>query len=488
MTHMDFSKLTVLCLGDVMLDRYRYGEMERISPEAPVPVLRLTQTQEMAGGAGNVASNIVSLGGKVVLIGLIGEDETAHLLHKILSKKPAITDALVSSRQRPSICKTRFIASHQQVVRADEETTHPAIKEEEDALISTIRKYMNKVQVVIISDYDKGVCTPAVLKEVIQEARKNNITVFVDPKRTDYSRYKGAFCITPNMKELMGATPHFERDEKGIEQSARFLIEQTQAQALLVTRSEKGMMLVEQQGDIYKVPARAREVYDVSGAGDTVIATLALAYASGFSLVQAMHIANAAAGVVVGKLGTATADIAEVQAELSAQDEHAHFTFENDSAPFFPSDKLKQQVVKWKNQGHVVGFTNGCFDILHPGHVSLLRQAKSQCDKLIVAINTDESIKRLKGKSRPVNFLSARAEILAALRYVDVVTSFSEDTPLALITDLLPDILIKGEDYKVKDVVGADIIIKNGGKVFLAALSQGYSTTSIIERARVNSV
>jgi D-beta-D-heptose 7-phosphate kinase/D-beta-D-heptose 1-phosphate adenosyltransferase len=300
--------------------------------------------------------------------------------------------------------------------------------------------------------------------------------VFVDPKTDDFTRYRGATCITPNAREMAEAAHAPMATEAAIEPAARRLIAEADLQAILVTRSEKGMTLVEPTTTA-SVPARAREVFDVSGAGDTVIAALALAFADGRTLVQAMHIANAAAGVVVSKLGTATADIAEVMHELSAQDTQA-------SAGLTSLEAAKLLAARWRDQGFAVGFTNGCFDILHPGHVSLLAFARSKCDRLIVALNTDESVSRLKGPSRPVNTLAQRAQVMAAIRHVDAVVAFGEDTPLELITALVPDVLVKGADYTVDRVVGADVVQAAGGRVVLAELVPGQSTTGIIERMR----
>jgi D-beta-D-heptose 7-phosphate kinase/D-beta-D-heptose 1-phosphate adenosyltransferase len=478
---MDFSHITVLCVGDAMLDRFMHGDIERISPEAPVPVIRLLHTREMLGGAGNVASNIASLGGKAVLVGLVGADEQGARLQRIVAARPGIEDALVQTTHRPTICKTRFVAGRQQVVRADEESTAPLHMDEEAALLAAITPRLADVQAVILSDYGKSVLSPALIGAVIKAARTRGLPVFVDPKTDDFSRYRGATCITPNSKEMAAAAHAALPTAAAIEAAARRVLDHADADAILVTRSEKGMMLVERGGPVAAVPARAREVFDVSGAGDTVIATLALAYADGRSLAQAMHIANAAAGVVVSKLGTAMADIAEVLHELSAQDQQA-------GAALTPGlqtlDMTKNLVSRWRDQGFSVGFTNGCFDILHPGHVSLMAFARGQCDRLVVALNADESVRRLKGPSRPVNALEQRARVIAAIRYVDCVVAFSEDTPLRLITDLLPDVLIKGADYAIDQVVGGDIVTAAGGRVVLAELVPGQSTTGIIARMR----
>ena len=402
---MDFSGLTVLCIGDVMLDRFMYGDMERISPEAPVPVLRLTRTREMPGGVGNVANNILSLGGRAILVGLVGLDEAGATLRRIAGALPNLVDALVVSAERPTICKTRFIAVRQQVVRADDESRLGLQPSEEAALIAAIEAQMPHASVVLLSDYGKGVLGPRVIARAIELARSRGLAVFVDPKSRDFSRYRGATCITPNARELGEAAALPVGDDAEVDAACRLVMAQAEAGAILATRSEKGMMLVEGQEPAHAVRSRAREVFDVSGAGDTVIATLALAHASGRSLVMSMHIANAAAGVVVGKLGTATADIAEVLEELDLQDQEIGATLPEGGAIAGLSSlpRVLGLVARWKEQGLAVGFTNGCFDILHPGHVALLAAARAACDRLVVGLNADASVSRLKGPTRPVN-------------------------------------------------------------------------------------
>ena len=476
---MDFSGLTVLCLGDVMLDRFLHGDIERISPEAPVPVIRLRETREMPGGAGNVACNIASLGARAVLVGLVGEDEAGERLRRILAAKPGIEAALVATSRRPTICKTRFIAGRQQVVRADDESGAALFEEEAAALQASVAAWLPHCQAMVLSDYGKSALEPALVAQVIAAARQAGVPVFVDPKTDDFTRYRGATCITPNLKEFAAAARAPCGTEAEIATAAHRLLAACEADAILVTRSERGMTLVERHGEVTTVPARAREVFDVSGAGDTVIAALALAQAGGRTLAQAMHVANAAAGVVVSKLGTATANIAEVMHELSAQADR----LAGAPAPGLQSmDAALGMVALWREQGLRVGFTNGCFDILHPGHVALLAAARQACDRLVVALNTDESVARLKGPTRPVNTLAQRAQVMAAIRFVDCVVGFAEDTPLAVITRLLPDVLVKGADYTVAQVVGADVVLAAGGRVVLAELVAGQSTTGIIAR------
>jgi D-beta-D-heptose 7-phosphate kinase/D-beta-D-heptose 1-phosphate adenosyltransferase len=474
---MDFSGVSVLCIGDVMLDRFVQGEVERISPEAPVPVIRLQSTRSMLGGAGNVAHNIARLGGRAILIGLLGEDAAAHDFEDLLAASAGVVSRLVASPLRPTTCKTRFLAGGQQVVRTDEESLLPLQPAEEAALLAAIDAAIGAAAAVVLSDYGKGALGPRVIAHAIAAARTAGRPVFVDPKSADFSLYRGADCITPNLRELAAATRLPVGSEAEVEAAARMAMALAGAQAILATRSAQGMMLIERDGPVHSVPARAREVFDVSGAGDTVIAVMALAHASGLPLAQAMRIANAAAGVVVSKIGTATVDPGELLHELDA-DSAA------DAPVLHAPARIAALVDRWKRQGLVVGFTNGCFDILHAGHVALLREARGHCDRLVVALNEDASVSRLKGAGRPVNPLAQRAAVIAALRPVDAVVAFAEDTPLALIRQLLPDVLIKGADYRVDQVVGGDVVQAAGGRVVLCGLVAGQSTTGIVARIR----
>lgn len=486
---MDFSGLVVLCVGDVMLDRFQYGDMERISPEAPVPVLRLTRSREMPGGVGNVAHNILSLGGRAILVGLAGDDEAGQALRRLVGAMDRLTDATIVSTSRPTVCKTRFIAANQQVVRTDEESRLPLQPDEEAGLIGAIEAHAGSASVMLLSDYGKGVLSETVIARAIALARRHRIAVFVDPKSRDFRRYRGATCITPNARELAAASGLPIEDEAQVEEAARLVMDQAESAAILATRSEKGMLLVERDGGAHAVRSRAREVFDVSGAGDTVIAALALSYASGRSLEQSMHIANAAAGVVVGKLGTATADLAEVMEELDLTDQALGVALgepgrEGPLVGLSSLPRVLGLVARWKAQGLSVGFTNGCFDILHPGHVAILAAARAACDRLVVGLNSDASVARLKGPSRPVNALAARAHLVASIRHVDAVVGFEDDTPLALITALLPDVLVKGADYAPEQVVGRAEVEAAGGRLVLARLVPDSSTSATIARIR----
>jgi D-beta-D-heptose 7-phosphate kinase/D-beta-D-heptose 1-phosphate adenosyltransferase len=477
---MNFTGVRVLCVGDVILDRFIYGDVERISPEAPVPVLRLRETRTMLGGAGNVAHNIASLGGEAALIGLIAEDEAGARLTRQVADIPRIRPHFVISRLRPTIAKTRYIAAGQQVVRADEESSARVQPEEEDALLAMLETAIADAHAVILSDYGKGVLSPAVIGRAISLAKRRGIAVHVDPKSEDFATYRGATCITPNLRELAAAARRSVATEADVIAACQAVMAEAESDAILATRSEKGMLLVQRNGEVHSVPARAREVFDVSGAGDTVIATLALAHASGMTLAQAMRISNAAAGVVVSKSGTATVEPAELLHELDdAADNGGRSPVRSDA-------EAGAVVARWKQQGLIVGFTNGCFDIIHAGHVSLLAAARARCDRLVVGMNSDASVTRLKGPTRPITRLEHRCAVMAAIKYVDCVTSFDEDTPLRLITHLQPDVLFKGADYRPEDVVGADVVTAAGGKVLLLDLVAGQSTTGIVRKIQSN--
>jgi D-beta-D-heptose 7-phosphate kinase / D-beta-D-heptose 1-phosphate adenosyltransferase len=477
---MDFSKTTILCLGDIMLDRFAYCETERISPEAPVPVLLLKRTQGMLGGAGNVARNIAALGGKAILIGLLGRDPAGAEVEALVQGTPGLHAAHVSSVWRPTICKTRYIALHQQIIRIDEENVGELDGEEEAQLFAAFDGALVDVDAVVLSDYGKGVLSPSLVGFAIERARSVGKAVYVDPKSEDFGRYRGATCVTPNLKELALASRMPVGSDAEVIAAATKVMHDAEAAAILTTRSDKGMLLVEASGAVHLEASRAREVYDVSGAGDTVIAVLALAHASGLSLGSAMRLANTAAGIVVSKLGTATVELDELMLERSRdlRDKDWH------QAKHYSTAEVETLVRRWRHRGLTVGFTNGCFDIVHAGHIALLAAARAECDRLVVALNTDDSAYRLKGPRRPVNLLPDRSAVIAAVGSVDAVVSFDQDTPLELIRRLKPDVLIKGADYTVATVVGADDVQAAGGRVVLVDLVEGRSTTATLARLR----
>jgi D-beta-D-heptose 7-phosphate kinase/D-beta-D-heptose 1-phosphate adenosyltransferase len=472
---MDFSGASVLCLGDIMLDRFAYCSIERISPEAPVPVLLLQRTESMLGGAGNVARNVAALGGRAILVGLLGADPAGDEARGKLGATPRIVDAHVACAARPTICKTRYIAGHQQIMRVDEELVCALTADEEARLLGALGEAVAEADAVILSDYGKGTLNRKVRRAAIERARRRGIPVCVDPKSEDFRDYRGATCITPNQAELARAAAMPVGTDDEVIAAALKVLRTAQATAILATRSDKGMVLVEASGAAHVEPARAREVFDVSGAGDTVVAVLTLAHASGFALPEAMRLANTAAGIVVSKLGTAAVELDELMLEL-ARDRNAH---ESKLHSLVEAETLTRQ---WKSRGLKVGFTNGCFDIVHPGHVAMLTAARRECDRLIVALNSDPSTRRLKGPTRPVNPLANRAAVIAGLAAVDAVVSFEEDTPLELIRRLRPDVLMKGADYTVATTVGADDVMSWGGRVALIDLVEGHSTTDVIDR------
>lgn len=469
---LDLSGRRVICLGDVMLDRFLYGEASRLSPEAPVPVVRLARTQSMAGGAGNVARNILALGGEARLIGLVGNDAEGAELTALLGDAAHL---LPDARRRTTV-KLRVIAARQQVVRVDAEERREADAAEAEAIAAKLAGLLPGAGALILSDYGKGVLTPAVLAGAITTARKLGIAVLADPKGRDFARYAGATCLTPNASELAEATGLPVGTDAECEAAARAVLAAVDVAAVLATRSEKGMMLVRRDAPAIAIPAMAREVFDVSGAGDTVIATLALGVAAGLSLEGAMRAANAAAGVVVGKLGTATCSAAELDHALREQ--------EGATGEILTWPAAQRLVQSWRDQGLRVGFANGCFDILHAGHTRMLRAARATCDRLVVALNDDASVTRLKGAARPVNPLEDRAAVIAALASVDAVIAFPQDTPLEAILALRPDRLFKGRDYTLDQVVGAPEVASWGGRTVLLDLLPGRSTTRILERGR----
>jgi D-beta-D-heptose 7-phosphate kinase / D-beta-D-heptose 1-phosphate adenosyltransferase len=477
---LDFSGRTVLVLGDVMLDTWIYGHIERISPEAPVPVLRTDRRREMLGGAGNVARNIAALGGHAILVSIVGDDPCGEQLRQLAQSKSlalgSIELRLVTSPHVPTIHKVRYVAGGQQVLRVDEETVSPVEGAVAAQLIGDFTRALPEADVVILSDYAKGVLTDAVLERAIAEARSQGRPVVADPKSRDFSRYSGVTVLTPNRLETLTATGiDCSTDEKA-EEAGNAVLTATNGDAVLITRGADGVSVVSRGAPATHVAGRARSVFDVSGAGDTLVATLALALASGQPLIDAARLANCAAGVVVEKAGTAT---------LSARElvEAFHDTrYGLDSAKIMPLEGVLEHVARWRAVGQRVGFTNGCFDLLHPGHVMLLAKARAACDKLIVGLNSDLSVKRLKGPSRPIQNELARATVMASLAPVDLVVLFEQDTPIELIEAIRPDLLVKGADYAEEDVVGGSFVRSYGGRVFLVPVEQGHSTTGMVSR------
>jgi D-beta-D-heptose 7-phosphate kinase/D-beta-D-heptose 1-phosphate adenosyltransferase len=463
----DFTKASTLIIGDVMLDRYWFGDTGRISPEAPVPVVKIKHCDERPGGAGNVALNIAALGAKTILLGIAGNDEAARSLEEHLTAAN-VTHCIQHYANIPTITKLRVISRHQQLIRLDFEEKFPAFDPE--VLLATYKKYLSEVNLVILSDYNKGtlVCIP----ELIALAKAAGVTVLVDPKGTDFGIYNGADLITPNYKEFEAVVGPCATEHEILTKGQRFL-QQHNITKLLLTRGERGMTLIEKNKDELHLPAHAREVFDVTGAGDTVIATLGAAISAGATIQDAMAIANLAASLVVAKLGAATVSAPELQAATVQTKTPAGIVNE---------EQLLAAITAARLLGKKIVFTNGCFDILHAGHVTYLQQAKQLGDYLVVAINSDDSVKRLKGRARPINNLEQRLAVLAGLGVVDWVTSFSDDTPERLLKRLQPDILVKGGDYTPEQVVGHEIVHTYGGEVRVLGVIKNLSTSSIIDR------
>ncbi len=468
---------SVLCIGDVMLDHFLHGTVDRVSPEAPVPVLKLDyQENSVLGGAGNVVRNLVSLGAQVDFVTVIGGDDSGRRIMRLVEDLEIGTDAVLRDDERRTSTKTRYLAGGQQILRTDRETVHGLGEAMRAAVMANAREAMSKCATVVISDYGKGILHGGVARELIEAARRSGKYVIVDPKTTDYGCYRGANLLTPNLKELSEAARMPVGNDGEIAAAARTLIDGHAIDAVLATLGADGMTLVTADGAVAHLAAEAREVFDVSGAGDTVVATMAAALGAGATLTSAADLANVAAGIVVGKVGTAVAYTAELAAALRHQN---LFDVEARVAELQPA---LDRVHGWRRQGLRVAFTNGCFEFLHPGHVSLLSQAKEGCDRLVVGLNSDSSVKRLKGPDRPVQSEAARATVLASLATVDMVVIFGEDTPLELIEAIRPDVLVKGADYTLDQVVGAEFVQSYGGSVLLAELTPGHSTSATIAR------
>ena len=460
--------MEIACVGDLMLDRYVYGEVTRLSPEAPIPVLRSKRTVSMPGGVGNVARNVAALGGHARLGAVAGQDAAGDELVVLVAAEAGVADFIDRPDAASTIVKTRFVSAGQQLLRLDDEQVSVGVFDREQVFTGA--------SAILLSDYDKGVVTDRLIRSALWAAEASGAPVIVDPKGRDFARYGAVDVIKPNASELAGATGLPVDTDAEIEVALTVLLEGITAKAIVVTRAGKGMSLAERGKPVKHFPGRAREVFDVSGAGDTGLAALGLALAAGASLEQAVQLAILASGVVVGKSGTAVVSPTElIDAEMSQHASLAH-------AKVTPLDDLAAQVEAWRAMGLKVGFTNGCFDILHRGHVAYLAQARSWCDRLVVALNSDASVKRLKGEGRPVTDLDSRAVVIGGLASVDRVTSFDDPTPIALIERLRPDVLIKGADYTREGVVGGDLVESWGGEVRLAAFQDGYSTTKTIEK------
>jgi D-beta-D-heptose 7-phosphate kinase / D-beta-D-heptose 1-phosphate adenosyltransferase len=471
----NFGRPQVLVVGDVMLDKYIWGEVERISPEAPVPVLRAARQSQQPGGAANVAMNLAGLGARVTLLGFGGGDDDQRALETRLTAA-GVNVSIVACAGVPTTTKMRVLAGHQQLMRLDNEPKPTDFNGAADLLLQCATTELPSASVLVLSDYAKGVLSERVCRALIAEARRLQIPVVVDPKGHDFTRYRGATTICPNAKELAAVTGESAGELKWLLPAGQKMVAALNLQHMLVTLGERGIAILRQDSQTH-VPAAARQVFDVSGAGDTVAAVVAAATAARLPIEMAVELANVAAGIVIGQVGTVPIQREELLGALSKRIE------ENAGSKVIPLDLLRARVAGWRSRGLRLVFTNGCFDLLHVGHITLLEQARRMGDRLIVAVNSDHSVRRLKGRRRPVVREQDRARVLAALSAVDAVVVFDEATPLRLIEALRPDVLVKGGDYKENDVVGAAEVRGWGGRLELVPLVEGRSTTTLLEHS-----
>ena len=465
---------SVLVIGDVMCDTYLSGHVTRISPEAPVPVFESTGKRRVLGGAANVAANLRALGCQVRLVGVVGEDDTGRYVQEQLRAEGMAGDLLMRDAQRPTTEKTRLIARHQQLARLDHESRLPLPPELIDQALKSVEPVLTEVDGVVCSDYNKGVCTPDLLAPLFAKARCAGLPIFVDPKARNFAQYRGATVLTPNLAEVRHATGEPLEDGTGLAAAVESLLQQSEAQAVLVTRGEAGMSLFHPPEAPRHIPAHTRDVYDVTGAGDTVIAAFAAAAIGGLPYDEAARLANVAAGIVVGKAGTAVVYPEELEAHLEGHDTPWQSKVRT-------RDELSMALQQHRRRNERIVFTNGCFDLLHGGHVHYLQRSRALGDCLVVGLNDDASVRRLKGDQRPLRPQDERARMLAALSCVDYVVLFGEATPLALIKALEPDVLAKGGDYTLETVVGREEVEAAGGSVHLIPYLEGLSTTEFLD-------
>jgi D-beta-D-heptose 7-phosphate kinase/D-beta-D-heptose 1-phosphate adenosyltransferase len=478
----ELGRPTVVVVGDLMLDRYVFGRVARISPEAPIQVLRVQREEERPGGAASVAANLHALGADVRVIGFTGEDGAGRRLRQLLAEDDVDVRGLVAVAGRSTTLKTRMVAGraagHQQILRVDREDDGPFDTDAEDRLLAACTAELEGAHCVVLSDYAKGVLSPRVTARIIELARERELPVVVDPKGLEYGKYQGATVVTPNRKEAREATGIELTGREAISDACRDLLDLAGVEAVVITLDKDGMALVDRQGQERVVPTTPREVYDVSGAGDVVTAVLGLALGDGRSLFEAVLLANVAAGVECGKVGAVPVTRDEVLQALGAVPEALHSVL--------TIDELLHALEPIRRAGREIVFTNGCFDILHAGHVRYLQAARRLGQVLVVGLNDDASVKRLKGPERPLNAQDDRAELLASLSCVDFVVLFGEDTPYELISQVRPDVLVKGEDWRDKGVVGSEIVEGAGGRVVLVPMLEGRSTTGLVDKIRAN--
>jgi len=487
----------LLVVGDIMLDRFVAGDVERISPEAPIPVLKAVRHSQMLGGSGNVLSNLRGLGAHTTVLGVVGDDAEGRAVMALCQELGVQADQLQAIAGRKTSLKTRFLSQNQQLLRVDDETAEAVDGAHEQSLIAALRETVPQAQVVILSDYGKGVLTPAVIRAAIDLANARNIPVIVDPKGHDYSRYAGAFAVTPNRKELSEATGGMPTSsDADVVAAAQVLLEKSGIQAVVATRSQDGMTIVQKNAAPVHLRTNVLEVFDVSGAGDTVVAIIGAALAAGAPLVDAAKLGNIGGGIVVAKVGTAPIRSSELLTAISEQDAELNaYTGHGDPlADLYDWQKAREQILRWKSRGLKVGFTNGCFDILHAGHVNYLNQARSHCDRLVLGLNHDRSVQILKGPTRPVNDELSRATVIGGLAAIDMVVLFgatqagADNTPCDLLKVLEPDIFFKGGDYTLDQLPEAKIVKAYGGEVRIMGLTEGLSTTKTIEKINSSKV
>ncbi len=469
----------VLVVGDLILDEYIWGNVSRISPEAPVPILESRSENLALGGAANVANNLVALGCEVYLVGGIGQDEKGQKLIQLIRDRGINSDGVYRFIHRPTTSKIRILANHQQIMRIDKEDNRPVPEKNEKNFIDHINQIIPQMDGVICSDYQKGLLTPRILNAIISRAQNFKKPVIVDPKSQDFSDYKGATVITPNLKELQAAVPIKITTDEDLERAAEYLMSLTKADCLLVTRGKEGMTLFQNQEKPVEIPTVAQEVFDVTGAGDTVISVFGMSLFSQFDYQESASLANMAAGIVVGKIGTAVVTLKEINKFLQEE-------MMRTSNNILDLSELKQIISHAKSNNKSIVFTNGCFDLIHGGHIEFLQRAKALGDILIVGMNSDDSVRTLKGEGRPIKNETERSSILSAIKYVDYITIFNELTPEELIRNIRPDILVKGNDYTIEEVVGRDIVEGYGARVELVPIVEGLSTSNTVDKIRSN--
>ena len=482
----NFNQGNILLVGDIMLDEYVRGDVSRISPEGPIPVLKVLNQDNVLGGAGNVLANLKAIGANATFIGVIGDDSAGQTISEKIRDCGSDTNALIIDKARPTTVKTRFMAQNQQLLRVDNEDGSTISAQIESQILKSAQSHISNANIMVLSDYGKGVLTPSLIRALIKMAQDKNIPVMVDPKGTDYSVYSGATLLTPNKKELSEATNHMPvKTNADVVTAARYLIKEFDIKNVMATRSDDGISVIPHQGDASHYRTKSIAVYDVSGAGDTVVAVTAACLAAGGSFDDAAQISNAAGAIVVAKVGTATLTQKEILNYLGDTDSVQNLGVTD-------LDRAKDQIRKWQAQGLKVGFTNGCFDILHYGHVNYLAQAKQKCDRLVLGLNHDKSVKILKGDTRPINDEGARASVMAALSSIDMVVYFGaqnpddDNTPCEIVGFLKPDILMKGGDYTIDQLPEGQVALSYGGQVEIMPLYDGYSTTNIIEKSKQN--